>query len=221
MSGKLRETWLHVKNYAKSPYEPSLEEIEQNSISEKFRLLFLVLVLDLLCMIPLMGLLSFLEYLEWVNIDDHAFKDLMAYPKWAILLMVVVGAPLIEEAVFRIHLARRWNLFVGMIEVGASLNGPQVKEKMANLLREKWNQYYGLIFYLTTFLFALIHLTNFDPDAIPIWLTPVMIAPQFVTGFFLGYIRMRNGNVLWAIALHALHNAILIGPVLMLEFPEA
>lgn len=220
--GKLKETWGQFVQFAKSPQEPALEEIEAANASQKTGLLFRLVALDLLCMIPLMGLLSLLEHFELVNIDDHAFKDLMNYPKWAILLMVVVAAPVAEECLFRIHLARRWNPFSGIIELFATIGkGPEEKAMIVASLRQRWQQYYWITFYLTAAFFALVHLANFDSNAVPVWLAPVLIAPQFVTGIFLGYIRVKNGSVGWSMALHALHNAILIGPVLLVEMPTA
>lgn len=78
-----------------------------------------------------------------------------------------------------------------------------------------WN--YPYFFYSLTILFALIHFSNFSYSASNLLFAPILVLPQFIGGFFMGFIRIKQGFI-WSFFLHALHNAIFILPVLL--FPS-
>jgi hypothetical protein len=52
-----------------------------------------------------------------------------------------------------------------------------------------------------------VHLTNYNYSIPIIVLSPIIVAPQFVCGLFIGYLRVRH-NLLTGYFMHALHNAI-------------
>ncbi|TDE52993.1 CPBP family intramembrane glutamic endopeptidase [Flavobacterium sp. GT3P67] len=59
-------------------------------------------------------------------------------------------------------------------------------------------------------LFGLIHITNFEFSYTILLLSPILVAPQIILGFFIGFLRVRYGFVL-GFLMHALHNAVFIG----------
>lgn len=217
---RLKEEWQIALQYIKNPYEPSLEEVAESNGLQKFGRLFKILLLDLLCMLPLVGVMGLIEQLEIINLDDHALKAMLEqYPISAIAAIVILLGPFLEELIFRLHLSRRWNLIAGLGEWFTILSKKVLREEAAELVKVKWNRYYRLFFYLNAAAFALVHMTNFQAIDVPLWVIPLIVFPQFIAGLFFGYIRVKNGNLLWAIAMHALHNAILITPVLLFELP--
>lgn len=218
--GKLKEEWQAAIKYIRNPYEPSLEEIEASNIVQKVNRLFQVLLLDLVCMLPLVGLLSLIEQLGLVDMEDHALRDaLEQYPIWVIAFLVITIGPLAEEVIFRLHLSRRWNLIAGLMEIFSASSNKITRQEAAGPIKVKWDRFYGLFFYLNAAAFALIHISNFEANSIPVWVTPLIVLPQFIAGLYFGYIRVKNGNLFWSVALHALHNAILLAPVLLFELP--
>lgn len=220
--GKLKEEWRAAIRYIKSPYEPSLVEIEDSNIVQRFGRLFQVLLLDLLCMLPLVAVMGMIEQLGIVDLEDHALKDaLEQFPVWAIAGFVIVIGPILEELIFRLHLSRRWNLIAGLME-WFTISSHRISQKeAAELVKVKWDRYYSFFFYLNAAAFALIHMTNFQAIDVPLWVIPLIVLPQFIAGLYFGYIRVKNGGLFWSIAMHALHNGILLAPVLLFELPSA
>ena len=59
----------------------------------------------------------------------------------------------------------------------------------------------------------MVHITNFEHSAALLVFTPLLVAPQFIVGLFIGYLRVKYGFI-WGFYLHALHNLILFGSIL-------
>jgi len=76
---------------------------------------------------------------------------------------------------------------------------------------------YSLYFYSVTILFALFHLSNYNYTPNLLIFAPIVVLPQFVTGFLIGFIRIKQGFI-WGFFLHGLHNAIFILPFLLFPF---
>lgn len=136
-------------------------------------------------------LLGLVEHLGSWDLGDHAFEELIAqYPLWLVLVLGVLVAPVLEELIFR---------------------GP--------LWFFRDSSYFGTAFYGATIAFALVHLSNF-PNLSEIWLlSPLLISPQLSLGAFLGFVRVRFG-LTWAMLFHAAYNGILLGPLLLLIYPD-
>ncbi len=68
-------------------------------------------------------------------------------------------------------------------------------------------KYTGFVFYTLTFLFASLHIFNFELEG-TMWLyLPILVLPQFILGLYLGFIRLKS-NVGGSILVHAYNNAI-------------
>ncbi|NER11186.1 hypothetical protein SAMN06265375_104176 [Muriicola jejuensis] len=104
-----------------------------------------------------------------------------------VFLLMVILAPLIEESLFR---------------------GP--------LVFFRKSPYFPFAFYMSCILFGLVHLGNFEnSDHLLPW-TPLLVAPQTLMGFFLGFLRVRLG-LEYAILMHMAHNGLLF---LLISFTE-
>jgi membrane protease YdiL (CAAX protease family) len=129
------------------------------------------------------GLALFLHGLAtFLNIDigDHKTEDLFEkYSSITIFFLMVIIAPIIEEFIFR---------------------GPLIFFRKAS--------YFPWVYYFSCLLFGLVHLGNFDNANDLLWLAPILVAPQFVMGFFLGFLRVRLG-LRYAVLMHMTHNGII------------
>jgi len=76
---------------------------------------------------------------------------------------------------------------------------------------------FPFVFYLTVFIFALLHISNFTLEKGMWYTAPLMVLPQFILGLYLGYIRVRN-NIGYSIFIHAFNNAI---PILIFSLATA
>ncbi|WP_066218600.1 CPBP family intramembrane glutamic endopeptidase [Formosa haliotis] len=131
-------------------------------------------------------LFTIIETMGLVNFEDHASTKLFEdYPPYAIAIIGVILAPLLEELFFR---------------------GP-----LTLFHNNKWFIY---VFYVFAIGFGLIHISNFEITRNVIILAPILVAPQIVVGLFLGVIRLQYGLV-YSILFHALYNAVLIIPALL------
>jgi membrane protease YdiL (CAAX protease family) len=184
-----------------------------------------------------------LLYFVGVENMQHSVDELMKnYPIWVFALLTVVGAPVMEELIFRWHLRRPvvliWSIAIAIcgglgfayqsekmmfwpfiimivfiIALAALLSSSgQVQRFLSDLYRK----YFSFIFYMTVLIFAFAHLSNFSK--VDNWyITPILVLPQALIALFLGYIRVRN-NIFWSIYFHAFHN--MIPTVLFLFMPE-
>lgn len=192
--------------------------------------------LDLLAMALLIGGFGVLTALG-LKMPAHALEGLKIGPGLA--LLIVLGAPIAEEIIFRGWLSGRLggilgSLFFlpGLVALLASIGlkaQPSIAADLrwaasaffviaalfAALLRRReaipwFRRHFAWFYYLAAVLFAAVHLSNFAGSRSPLLIA--LVLPQFVLGLILGYLRIRRG--LWAsMILHALHNSVFIGLV--------
>jgi len=161
--------------------------------------------------------------------------NLVAIP-W---LQALLWAPVVEELVFRYGLRQPAKaLWILPFTIPALLMGPDIRAALllgtALLLchwlhrrthhnpsahwvpsfhwHKTWCRHFGWILHASCLAFAALHLYNFSLNHAPWWLLPLLVAPQWVTGLVLAWLRVRR-NLTASITLHALFNA---GPLLML-----
>ncbi|QDO95079.1 CPBP family intramembrane metalloprotease [Formosa sediminum] len=109
---------------------------------------------------------SILETLKLVNLDNHASTKLFEdFPPYAIFILGVIAAPILEELFFR---------------------GP------LTLFHTK---HYKYVFYFFALAFGFVHITNFDITQNVLLLSPILVAPQIIIGLFLGVIRLQYGLI--------------------------
>ena len=160
----------------------------------KRKVFFQLLLTNLIIAVVIGMLIGFLQELLEVDTGEHEVaKMLEEYSPLMALFLAVVLAPLLEESIFRAPLG----LF-------------------------KTSSFFPWALYVSIIGFGLIHIFNFEAYENALWMAPLLILPQLVTGLFLGFVRVRMG-FMYGVLFHALFNAILLGPILVVRslFPEA
>ena len=157
----------------------------------------------------------------------------LAHIPW---LTALLWAPLVEELVFRHGLRRFKHLWLHLPPaVLALINGPGMtgglwlcvflllawipysmgvaasRHPMSWRTRRMFRSSFPWIFHFSSVAFSAVHLYNFNLAQTPLWLLPLLVLPQWVTGLVLGWLRVRRG-VGAAIVLHAIFNG---GPLLL------
>lgn len=155
-------------------------------------------------------------------------------PQAWLVPLVVLAAPVIEEAVFRGWLAGRpralWlmgglvvlALVVTLLEDGSRLRLGLVGVTLLAmplgwfLLRRRaapgwFVSAFPAVFWLTALVFGLVHLSNYPSPGV---LALPLVLPQVWAGLVFGYTRMRLGLAAAMLA-HAGANALAIAPTLM------
>ncbi|WP_435418854.1 CPBP family intramembrane glutamic endopeptidase [Parerythrobacter aurantius] len=149
------------------------------------------------------------------------------------VLLIVLGAPLMEELAFRGWLSGRPGAVLGialllvaaatlllagregapdtLVPVAFAALAALAGLAAAVLLRRRapWNWFariFPLFFWISTLAFALVHLSNYQEGSLTSSLP--LVIPQFIAGSIFAYARVTHG--LWAsVVLHALHNGTL------------
>jgi membrane protease YdiL (CAAX protease family) len=152
------------------------------------------------------------------------------------IFLVIAGAPLIEELIFRAGLRNlTYSLFFGpvliclmfgtwQISLGLCLFGLCVamlmeysisaKNKLFNggkklIFGRQFIQHYPKVYWLYACAFAIVHVQNFSfSDATGLFVIFAVI-PQFVAGVLWGYVRLRDG-LMSSMALHSLNNLFVV-----------
>ena len=178
-----------LKNVWKYVKSPTYREYKEGSLTYKKTIFFSLLKWNLFLGLSIVFFNSTLVKLFGLEMGNHAVSELFSkYSVWSIFFLACVLAPFIEELLFR---------------------GP--------LLFFKKSPYFKYAYYLSVLLFGIVHVFNFEGGRQIYYLTPLLIAPQLIAGFFLGYIRVKFG-LKWSILLHAAFNTVLIGPMLLMKF---
>lgn len=219
-------TWRRFGAFVK---HPDLPERATGFTAAAFPVLGKLFALDVLLMATLIGLAALLEALG-VKFPGHLLAD-MELEGWLIAL-IVVGAPLLEETIFRGWLSGRPGhvLAVLLVLAGAfafsvmlaaqQLAGAFIVFAVFGLLAilaiwwkrrsgaMGWFQrHFRWFYYGSALAFGSVHLTNFDSGNALI-LLPLTL-PQLLLGLILGFVRTRFG--LWSsILMHAAHNTLFI-----------
>lgn len=167
---------------------PVYQEDENTDFKYRFLILLRLLGIGLVISVLLGALIGALETIFSLDFGTHAIETaLEEYSPWFLFFAAVILAPLFEEFIFR---------------------GPMV------FFKDK--PYFKYVFYALTLIFGFYHITNFEMNTTILLLSPLLVAPQISIGAILGFIRVRFG-LLWSIALHAIYNLILMGPVLVMQ----
>ena len=217
--------WRRLAGFVKRPVLPM-----QTGADRPLTIIARIYALDIAVMFALTALAGLVMALG-IELPETALADVEFTP--AIVLLVIVGAPVFEELAFRGWLSGRPGhvLAAAIVAVGlfvvfatdltssdADLNLVAIGlaiaifvSTLASLivLRGRapmgwFARFFPVFFWLSTIGFALVHVANFG-DA-PLVMVLPLVLPQFVLGAMLGYLRVTVG--LWAaILLHAAHNA--------------
>ncbi len=218
-----KQEWAAFRQFLARPRLPERTAPVPAGIMGVLRLF----VLDAVLMMTI-GLIASLVLLTGFEIPENSLEQLALTPTW--IAIIIIGAPLTEELMFRSWLSGRpGHLVAGFAGIAALLGLPLLAASGdaggmialallavlvlgAALSLWRWRaapplRWFGMafpaIFWLVAVLFALIHLVNYEAAGF-LTLLPLVI-PQFIAGTLFGYARVRYG--LWAsIALHALHN---------------
>ena len=151
-------------------------------------------------------------------------------------LTALLWAPFVEELVFRYGLRRLKHLWwllppaIAAMLSGPGLAGgllvaafmavcwvpygagwPMARRPLPWSLRQRYVGAFPWVFHVSSLAFSAVHLYNFNLAQTPVWLLPLLVLPQWVTGMVLGWQRVRHG-IGAAIALHAIFNG---GPLLL------
>ena len=178
--------------------------------SEKAKKLFSLLILDIPIMILLIGVLSGLQAVGLFNDESNKLGMLInTMPVWILIFVLVILIPFFEELIFRLYLRYKYNYLARFFIFLSLIAGVKNHDQFEVWLSDFCTKRYLFIFYFSALLFGYVHLTNYNNSISIILLSPIIIAPQFISGLFIGYLRVRH-DLVTGYLMHALHNAIFV-----------
>ena len=207
MINSIKETYKDFTVFLKRPV------CQQDPIQtwrQKAKRLFSLLVIEIPIMVILVAVISGIGELGLVNMENHKVAVFLQESSvWEIFLLMVVIVPFVEELIFRLYLRFRYNYLARLIILLASVAGKQNKTKIETYLTNFWASRFKGIFYLSAIIFGFVHLANFEYTIPVLLLSPILVAPQFILGLFLGYLRVKYTLNL-GYFMHAIHNAFFV-----------
>ena len=174
----MKETFQNLIAYLKNPV---LEKDSNESLNDKFKIFFHLLIISLITSVIVTPFYFVIEELNLVKMDTHKVEEMFkGMGILEILLITAIITPIIEELIFR-----------------------------APMTLFKKPKSFKYAFYVSFSLFGFIHIFNFELTTNVLLLTPLLVLPQLLVGSYFGYIRVRFG-LLWSMLLHGCYNGILI-----------
>ncbi|MFM6947851.1 MAG: lysostaphin resistance A-like protein [Aquirufa sp.] len=214
MIHSIREIYKDLWAFLKKPVEQKDPIQTWKHIAKRF---FVILLIDILLMSILMPLLLGLGKMDLVDFGKNKILMLFQLPIEILVILGVIMIPLIEELFFRLYLRFRHNLLAQLIILLTSITGKPNKIKVKTHLANFWTNQFRAIFYFSAIVFGLVHLSNYDYSVSLFLVAPLLVAPQFIVGLFLGYLRVKH-NVMVGFFFHAIHNTIfLIIPLFFMD----
>ena len=183
---------------------------EKHTFGQSAKALFLVLAIDLGIALILSVIIETTVKSVGINIESHsAMQMLKNYPPALCFILAVCILPFFEELIFRFWL--RYERFYPLRAV--NFLRAKFSDKDLSTLENKskagWSRAFPALFWLSTIVFACTHLVNY-PMTASVWLlSPLLVLPQAVTGFCIGFLRVKY-NFGLGLLLHMLHNCVLV-----------
>lgn len=154
-----------------------------------------------------------------------------------LFVLACIFAPIIEEMMFRtlikpshsdiILCGCSWLIFIGGVYIPTSINWllkigflgvllftmhtilkQFISEQFTLSLRKKLSQYFIPVFVISSIVFGLIHISNYVTDFSFNTQLFVLVIPQIIAGFVLGWVKQKNTEITWSMGLHFMNNLV-------------
>ena len=192
---------------------------------------FILLGIFLLFSIPFNFLISICE--NQFNLN----RIILDISSLSLIILSITYSPLSEEIAFRIMLRPSWKntmiftllfwflatmclirkeyiLLCIFLTIGSACVIALSSKNIRSLFQKYILRHFRFFFYLSSIIFGLIHIFNYEPINVRLLiLTPIIIAPNIIAGLILGYVRMKFG-IIYSILLHAAINTLAIPSLL-------
>lgn len=186
---------------------PVLEEDENKDFQYRVGVFFTLLFTCFIISFFISIIIGMIYNSGLIENDYHAFDDLYEeLNNFQLFFAAAFIAPLIEETIFRAPLT----LFRSPWKIYKKVEGQEERISQEIHIKAFENpNVFRFAFYGLAITFGYVHLSNYEIDTQILLFSPILVAPQIILGLIFGYIRVRFGFI-WAIAMHAFYNGILV-----------
>lgn len=213
MISPIKRTYRDFRLFLRNPVNLPAED---QTVKHKISRLFSVLAMEIPIVAAIGAMIYGIGEIGLLDTDTHKIGVLFQkMPLWKFILFGVVVNPFIEELIFRLYLRFNPKGLSGYSLLSASAIGKRMMKKIEAYLTHLWLNKFHLVFFSSALLFAIFHLSNYQFSITVLLLSPLLVAPQFITGLFLGYLRIKYSWML-GYFMHAIHNAFFISSSLII-----
>lgn len=163
-----------------------------------------------------------------------------------LFILAVIFAPIIEEMMFRTLIKPRhsdiilllcswplfyingflpsdvhWSLKIGFIGLCFVLLfyivQQLIPEERTLKIRAFLTQHYIPVLVVSSLLFGLVHINNYVDDFIINAALVLLIVPRVISGFMMGWVKIKNQGLVWSMGLHAMNNGFVVVIMLLAQ----
>ncbi len=174
------------------------------------------------------------------NYEDTSLNELLLNNPFKLFVLACIFAPIVEEMMFRTLIIPKhtdlilficsWPVFIGLgflpqdIHWGISLVfGATVifvlfyilkhliPESNTQQIRNFLYKYTTPILIIASIIFGLVHINNYVDNFIINAALISLIVPRIISGFMMGWIKIKNQGLIWSMGLHFMNNAFVVG----------
>ncbi|MGB4415393.1 MAG: CPBP family glutamic-type intramembrane protease [Paludibacter sp.] len=209
---------MKLLNYVSKPYICQTEKPNISKLIFYCLTYFVIAFTSIIIIFPITSLFG----LEHISQKGYSITA---------IITGIIFAPIYEEIICRLCLiANKKNYYIVLISLISLIIISLFREKYwtsiillvvfllllslklikKTKLRATYNVNFKYIFWLSSILFGLLHVTNFRGNYLVLLaLSPILCFPQIAMGFILGYIRMNYGFK-YGVIVHMIINSTLL-----------
>ncbi len=176
--------------------------------------------------------------------EQTAILDMAQNNPLKLIIMACIFAPIVEEMMFRtlivpshsdlILFICAWPVFLGAGFLPESIHWtiglgfsavllftthavlkqliPAVK---TDFLRSKLSKYVLPVLILSSVLFGLVHISNYVNSFTFNIALVLLVIPQIIAGFILGWVKKKNTHLVWPMILHFMNNIVPVSIIIL------
>lgn len=178
-------------------YDPP--NVQSVSMAERFSPIMLLLLAGVI--LPLIEEIAFRLSLKFKPIYLALSSTVLLYYFLNKAIFHVKNTAFDETFTLRVGIAVTFGIVMFSL-----INISSVKERLAKF----WSEYFRSIFYFSCVLFAWVHITKYEINAVNILLLPILTLPQLMSAIIYGYIRVSFG-FRYPLFLYMAQNLLVVG----------
>jgi membrane protease YdiL (CAAX protease family) len=200
--------------------------------------------LDILFFITIGVLSIWIPELKADGYEDTTLNELSQNNPFKLFVLACIFAPIVEEMMFRTLIKPRhtdiilficsWPVFIGLrflprdIHWGILLAFAGVllfvlfyilkhliTETNTQRLRAFLDKRTTLVLIVASIIFGLVHINNYVDDFVINIALFMLIVPRIISGFMMGWLKIKNQGLIWSMGLHFMNNAFVVGVVVL------
>lgn len=172
--------------------------------------------------------------------EDTTLSEMLTNNPFKLFVLACIFAPIVEEMMFRtlikpthtdlILFICSWPVFLGLgflpgdVHWGILLVFAAVviftlfyilkhliSEKITQRLRAFLHTYTTPMLIIVSIVFGLVHINNYVDNFVINIALIALIVPRVISGFMMGWIKIKNQGLIWSMGLHFMNNAFVVG----------